>query len=90
MIMFGVCIFAGVVMSLAVGGLSSWLFYLAEAAVCSLLVLGYRYEARRQAAERTQKLAAKRAVRKAEIIQLHERKPLSCFAAFTETVGEAA
>lgn len=91
--MFGVCLFAGVVMILTVGSLSSWsgvLFYLAELAVCSLLVLTYRYEARRQAAARARKRAAIRAAREQKVIQLQQRKPLTCFAAFTESVSEAA
>jgi len=94
MVMFGVCIAAGVVMTLTVGSLSSWsgvAFYLAELAICALLVLCFRYEAKRQAAARARKrAAARRAAQERAAFQLHERRPLTCFAAFTETVGEAA
>lgn len=92
--MFSVCIIAGAVMLLTVGSLASWsgvLFYLAELVICALMVLCYGYEARRQAAVRARRrAAARRAAREQTVIQLQQRKPLSCFAAFTESVGEAA
>ena len=92
--MFTVCLMAGAVMLLTVGSLSSWsglLFYAVEIALCALMVLSYRYEARRQAAVRARKrAAARRAAREQKVIQLEQRRPLTCFAAFTESVGEAA
>lgn len=92
--MFTVCLMAGAVMLLTVGSLSSWsglLFYAVEIALCALMVLSYRYEARRQAAVRARKRAAvRRAAREQKVIQLEQRRPLTCFAAFTESVGEAA
>jgi len=90
--MFGVCVFAGVVMLLSVGTLSSAgiLFYVAELVICSLVVLLYRREGRCQAAVRARKAAAaKRAAQERAMAQA-QRKALSCYAAFTEVCGEAA
>ncbi len=90
---FSVCIAAAVVMVLSVGSTSAvgMLYYLAEIAVCSLIVLFYRHEARREAvarAARKQAVAARASEER--IIMQTNRKPLTCFAAFTESVGEAA
>jgi len=86
--MFGVCMIAGIVMLLTVGSLSSWsgvLFYVVELAVCALIVLSYRCEARREAAVRARKAAAAKQRAAEESAMLNQRRPLSCFAAFTET-----
>lgn len=93
--LFYTCLFAGVVMLLGVGTLSSWsgvAFYLADAVICSLLVLSYRVEAKRQAAVRAKRRAARRAAISEQTAcpAYTERRPLSSFAAFTESVGEAA
>lgn len=91
--MFGVCVFAAVVMMLTVGSLSSVagaLFYLAELVICSLVVLLYRREGRCQAAIRARKAAAaKRAAQERAMAQA-QRKALSCYAAFTDVCAEAA
>lgn len=91
--LFGVCMIAGFVMLLTVGSLSSWsgvLFYAIELALCVLIVLSFRCEARREAAVRARKLAAakQRAAEERAIAQSRPRS-LSCFAAFTETSAES-
>ncbi|MBE6759527.1 MAG: hypothetical protein E7554_05480 [Ruminococcaceae bacterium] len=91
--LFGVCMIAGIVMLLTVGSLSSFsgvLFYAVELAVCALIVLSFRCEARREAAARARKMAAakQRAAEERAIAQ-RQRRPLSCFAAFTETAVES-
>ena len=91
--LFGVCMVAGIVMLLTVGSLSSWsgvLFYAIELAVCAVIVLSFRCEARREAAVRARKTAAarQRAAEESAIAQSRPRS-LSCFAAFTETAAES-
>ena len=93
--LFGVCMIAGVVMLLTVGSLSSWcgvFFYAVEFAVCALIVLSFRREARREAAAaaRARKMSAavQRAAEEHAIAQSRPRS-LSCFAAFIETAAES-
>lgn len=90
--LFGMCVAAAVIMLLSVGSTTStgMLFYAAELVVCALIVFAYRYEARRQAVARAARKQAAAARAAQERVMQASRKPLSCFAAFTESVGEAA
>lgn len=94
--LFSICIIAGISVLLAVGSITSLagvLYYAADIAICSAIVLTYRYEARRQAVvrekkQRERKIAA--IMKKRTDEQAAQRRPLSCFAAFTEQTSEAA
>jgi len=98
-VLFGACLVSSTAMALSIGTFSrvGILFYLAEIAICSLVVLSYRYEARRQAAVRAaRKQAAAARAAQERLIAQSQRRSLSSYAAFTdytdytESVGEAA
>ena len=91
--LFAICVFAGVVMLLTVGRLSTFsgaLFYLADIVICGSILMLYRFEAVRQLAARKKRRARAKAAMAQAQSMIMRRRPLSALAAFGEEFAEVA